>query len=195
MIQIYLNYFCFPYSYSNKKSFLTKSSGYIYAYTSPQCSSGSSSTSVSSTCSAYKTNGGTYVQNTWTLGFSYNLPTASPTRAPTYTSKPSPVPSFLPTLVPSTALLGYAYFYAYTIKGCAGSIVAVTAYPLGSCIPQYNATSIKNYIKYSCDSSKRFYVHAAFVNIREYLFYRLCQRHHIFGQQLYHSFKFFAITD
>ena len=164
MIQIYLNNFCYNYAYNGKKSFLTNSKGYLSGYSNPQCGSGSfSSINIYTTCQAYKTNGGTYVQNMWTLGFTYYLPTSSPTRiptisfAPTYapsTVKPSAAPSVRPTVSPTTTLLGYAYFYSYTIAGCTGSIVAVTAYPLGSCIPQYNATSITNYIKYSCNSSK-----------------------------------------
>eukprot|EP01035_Chromulina_nebulosa_P022808 gene22808-29534_t len=179
VIQMYLNTFCYNYPYSSRNSFLTKSSGFVSSYVNAQCGSGIfSSINVYTTCTAYITNGGTYVQNIWTLGFSYNLPSTSPTRipsisfAPTYgpssitpfalptikptygpsSIKPSVVPTIKPTIGPTTTLSGYAYFYSYTIKGCTGSIVAVTAYPLGSCIPQYNATSIKNYIKYSCDS-------------------------------------------
>ena len=168
---MYLNNYCFTFSYNGYKSFLTRYysstlTGYVYEYVNPFCGSGSfSSVSLQTSCSAYSINSGKYVENIWTLGFSFSLPTTIPTIAPTISfvptyapssKTPSGFPSTLPTISPSVTITGYAYFYSYTIKGCTGSIIAVTAFPIGVCIPQYNLTTIKNYIKYSCDSSKKY---------------------------------------
>jgi hypothetical protein len=44
--------------------------------------------------------------------------------------------------------------YSYSYSDCIGNVVAVVAYPVGSCIPQYSGSSIVSYLSYSCGTGK-----------------------------------------
>lgn len=164
--QVYRNNYCFPTSIQGSayKSFSTSgSSALVNSYIAAGCTGIKTNVTVYGFCNSYKVSttlsSALYLAQYWYLLY-YNAPptfkpttrptSIQPTRAPT-TRKPTYAPS---TRRPSNALTGYAYFNSYSGSECTGKVVAITAYPIGICIPQYNTSSIESYVYYDCDQSK-----------------------------------------
>lgn len=160
---------------SFKITYSTTSSQFIIStYTNYYCSSSTpSTTTLYAYCAPYAIGNNYYAREIWSFTSTAAptvLPsTVVPSRAPTYTAAPSTtVPSAIPSSrkpssIPSSAAptfttQGYAYFNSYsTPNNCSnsGAIVAITAYPLQTCIPVYNISSNTPiyFRKYSCSSS------------------------------------------
>ena len=166
--QIYRNNYCFPSSIEGNayRSFSTSgSSSTVNSYTTNSCSGTSTAVTVYSACHTYPIIGSNVnMVEYWTLLYSNQPPTSKPTAGPTSlrptrsptSVAPSFTPSLSPTRKPSISLVGYAYFNSYSGSKCTGSVAAITAYPIGICIPQYNTTTIVRYVYYNCNPSKSF---------------------------------------
>ena len=164
VVQVYQNNYCFPSSIEGSayKSFLTSgSSTLVNSYSAGGCTGTKTSVTVYNTCRRYQTStsSGLYIAQYWSFLYSNSPPTFKPTSKPS-TGKPTQkpitrIPTFAPsTRRPSSALTGYAYFNSYSGSKCTGKVAAITAYPIGICIPQYNTTTIVRYVYYNCDKSK-----------------------------------------
>ena len=93
------------------------------------------------------------------LGNQLNIPTVAPVTAPVAvapnvqgTRKPSATAS------PTVSNTGWMYKYTYGAKQCGGSVLSVTANPLGVCLGYYSTTggsyNLLGYKMYSCNGGK-----------------------------------------